>query len=267
MRSGDVYVLDAERRLSKFATVDREHRRSAIGMTVDTGRDLLWVVGTSFNMAENFDAEAPAQTGVFGFDLASGSLERDYLIETGGLGLNDVTVGPDGTVYVSGGVLRVLNEDSGALEPLATTPALFGSNGIVAHPDGESLFISSYPVGIGVIDLASGALHFLDTPEDATLYGIDGLYWYDGDLIGVQNGVQPWRLLRMSLDASMTAITDAHVIEFANEAVTATTGAIDGDRIHYIGQGPAPDPVPGHVPRNVAPFYGKTVIRTAPLDR
>ena len=43
-------------------------------MTVDPGVGLLWVVGTSFFLAENFDADAPTETGVFGFDLPSGAI-------------------------------------------------------------------------------------------------------------------------------------------------------------------------------------------------
>lgn len=266
MRSGDIYVLDANNHLSKFATVDREGKRCAIGMTVDLRRSRLWVVGTAFDMAENFDADAPTQSGVFGFDLASGALEREYSIEGADFGLNDVALGPQGELYASGSVLHRLDEDEQRLVPLQTSPELFGSNGVTAEPSGRTLFVSSYPVGIASIDLASGALRFLDAPENTSLYGIDGLYWHEGDLIGIQNGIQPWRLLRMSLNDDGTAVARVRVIEFANEAATPTTGAIIGDHIRYIGQGPAPEETPGHIPAAVAPFLGKTIIRTAPLN-
>lgn len=265
MRTGEVFVVDQNDQLSKFATVDRAGRRSAIGMTVDRDRGLLWVVGTSFNLAENFDAEAPTETGVFGFDLDSGEKRREYTIDESVLGLNDVALGPSGELYASGGVLHVLDERADRLVPLATTPELFGSNGITTDPSGETLFISSYPVGIGAIDLETGRLRFLEVADGTSLYGIDGLYWYDGGLVGIQNGIQPWRLLRMTLNESFTSITAVRVIEFANAAATPTTGAIVDDEIHYIGQGPAPDEAPSHVPASVAPFLGKTVIRTAPL--
>ena len=265
MRTGDIYVLDEHDQLSKFATVDRESRLSAIGMTVDRGRGLLWAVGTSFNMAEHFDADAPTRTGVFGFNLTSGELEREYLVDETVAGLNDVAVGPSGKLYASGGVLHVLDPDEDRLVPLATTPDLFGSNGITTDPSGDTLFVSSYPVGIGAINLETGQLRFLEAPEGTSLYGIDGLYWYRGGLVGIQNGIQPWRLLRMTLDDGLTEISVVHVIEFANDAAVPTTGAIVGNEIHYIGQGPAPDPAPSQFPEWLTPFVGKTVIRTAPL--
>ena len=266
MRSGDIFVLDADRGLTKFATVDREGKRSAIGMTVDRSRGLLWVVGTTFDMAENFDADAPTLSGIFGFDLASGELEREHSIENAVFGLNDVAVGPHGELYASGGVLHVLDEGEQRLVPLRTTPALFGSNGITAEPGGRMLFVSSYPVGIASIDLATGAARFLDAPENTSLYGIDGLYWHDGDLVRIQNGVKPWRLLRMRLNADKTAVVRARIVEMANDAALPTTGAIIGDHIRYIGQGPVPEEAPSHVPPALAPFLGETIIRSAPLD-
>ena len=266
MRTGDVYVLDAALRLSKFASVDAEGRLSAIGMTVDSARGLLWVVGTGFDLAENFDTDAPVETGVFGFDLNDGTLRERIVFETDGFGLNDVAVGPDGTVFASGGVLRKLDEDANALVPVQTSQTLFGTNGVAPHPDGEVLFASSYPVGVAAINLTSGDTAFLETPENITLYGIDGMYWHDGGLLAVQNGVNPWRLIHLTLDDDLRRVTDARIIELGNPISTPTTGAIVGDRIHLIGQGPDPDPVPRHFGVQHAQFAGPTVIRTAPLN-
>jgi DNA-binding beta-propeller fold protein YncE len=266
MRSGDVYVIDTQDQLSKFASVADNGVYSAIGMTVDSGRGLLWTVGTGFFMAEGFDADNPMASGLFGFDLKSGELEHRYLVGEAIDGLNDVTVAPGGDVYVSGSVLHVLEAGSEQLRPVETKPELFGTNGLTLDPSGKTLFVSSYPVGIGAIDIESGELRYLESPENKPLYGIDGLYWYEGDLIGIQNGIQPWRLLRMSLNDDRTAVTHVRVIEFANAALTATTGAIEGDRIHYIGQGPRPETRPSQFPEALASYLGKTLIMTAPLE-
>jgi hypothetical protein len=106
----------------------------------------------------------------------------------------------------------------------------------------------------------------LQAPANTTLYGIDGLYWYHGNLIGVQNGVRPWRLIRMTLDENRSSVTGIEFIEFANEHITPTTGAIAGNVIHYVGEGPPPDPVPAHFPPALARYAGKTIVMTAPLN-
>jgi hypothetical protein len=233
---------------------------------VDNEKNLLWVIGTHFFMAEGFDPESELAAGLFGFDLDTGKLTAQYLSTDGGEGLNDVAVAPSGDVYVSGSLLQVLRVGAEALEPVPTTPELFGSNGLTLDPDETTLFVSVYPVGLGVIDLSSGQMRYLESPADTALYGIDGLYWHEGDLVGIQNGIQPWRLLRMSLNADVTAIQKVRVIEFANAATTPTTGAIADDEIHYVGRGPAPPDPPAHFDASLGPYLGKTVIMTAPLN-
>ena len=111
MRSGDVYALNHNKELTKFTTVDVANKRSAIGMTVDPERGLLWVVATSFEMAENFRDGDTIETALVGFDLDSGIETKRYDVPETTFGLNDVALGPDGTLYASGDTLQILDRD------------------------------------------------------------------------------------------------------------------------------------------------------------
>ncbi len=235
-------------------------------MMADADRNVLWVVGTWFFLAEGYTTEQPLPSGLFGFDLATGQLEHRYPVADVDSTLNDVALAPNGDIYVSGTELQVLEKDSGALRPFATSPAVFGSNGLTLDPAGNRLFVSSYPLGLVAIDVESGTLRVLTSPPDRPLYGIDGLYWHEDGLIAVQNGVQPWRILRIELSEDYAAVTAVDFIEFANDTVTATTAVIDGQRIYYLGQGPSPQNPPAHFPASLGPYLGKTVIMTAALD-
>lgn len=266
MRSGDIFVMDSHGQLSKFASVLHEGKLAAIGLCVDAERGLLWAVGSSFFAVEGYDADAPEYSGVFGFDLKSGDLQRKLLADDGSVAFNDVTVGPHGDIYISGGVLSTIAAGSDEIQPLITNPTVPGTNGVTASPDGKTLYVSSYPVGVAAIDLESGRSLFLETPEETPLYGVDGLYWYQGDLIAFQNGIKPWRLVRVTLNKELTVATRVRLIEFANPDVEPTTGTIDGDVVHYIGQGPAPSNPPPQFPESIHAWLGKTVVMTAPLD-
>ena len=266
MRTGDIYVIDGGKQLSKFATVHHEGKLAAIGMSVDLRANTLWVVGSSSFLVEDFVADAPSRNGVFGFDLDSGDLLKQYIANDSLENFNDVVVGANGELYVSASTLSVIRNGSETIEPIDTSLPIFGANGIAVRPDGKRIFVSSYPVGIAAVDPETGESEWLATPENISLYGVDGLYWYKGDLVGVQNGVRPWRLVRLQLNAEQSAVTNVHLIEFANKDVTATTGAIVGDVIHYVGQGPDPARVPSQFPEAIAPFSGKIVVMTAPLN-
>ena len=266
MRSGDIYVVDAAGQLSKFATVRHDGKLAAIGLTVDVARSILWAVGTSFDLVEDFDPDAPVRSGAFGFDLVTGQLREKFIADNPTNGFNDVAVAPSGDIFLSGDTLSIIRTGNRTIEAINTDIQIYGSNGIAVRPDGKRIFASSYPVGIAAVHPDSGESYWLDAPADVSLYGIDGLYWYEGALIGVQNGIQPWRLIRMQLNDEQTAITNVRLIEFANDDLIPTTGAIVGDMIHYVGQGPQPDSVPIQFPDAIAQFTGKTIVMAAPLN-
>lgn len=261
MRTGDVFVADREGRYTRFASVAP---LAAIGMTVDTARNVLWVVAAPSFVTGAEAAGGPATSGVHGFDLADGT--RRYVHErTSDAAYNDVTVAADGTLYLSGTEPGVVKAGTDALVPLDTSEPVFGSNGILVAPGGTHLVTAAYPAGIAVIRIADGATHFLEAPADVPLYGIDGMYWHDGGLLAVQNGTPPWRLMHFAVDDSLTHITSARTLEIANPLLTPTTGAIVGDEFLYIGQGPAPISPPAHVPANLHGVLGRVVVMTAPL--
>lgn len=265
MRTGEIYVVDGDSRVSRFASVDPEGRLSAVGMTVDVGRGLLWAVGATFDLAENADNGERIRSGLFGFDLESGALRRTYRVPQEGEVLNDVTIGPRGRLFATGSGVYVADERDERLRRIETTIEVFGSNGIVVTPDGESLIVTSYPVGLFAIDIPTGAAQALGKPDGVTLYGIDGLYWHEGALIGVQNGARPWRLVRFHLDEALTAVTAAEIIEMNNEATTPMTGAIVDDAIYYIGESRDPEPAPSQFPESLHRNLGAVLIRKAEL--
>lgn len=67
--------------------------------------------------------------------------------------------------------------------------------------------------------------------------GIDGLYWHDGDLIGVQNSTNPGRVVRIMLTdkgtkvAGLTVLQSHHHPDFDEP----TTGTIAHGALQVIG--------------------------------
>ena len=79
--------------------------------------------------------------------------------------------------------------------------------------DGHRLFVPDYSRGIGIVDLASRQVKLLEHPKELSLGGIDGMYLVGRTLIAIQNGTVPERLIRMTLDASLTHVLEWETIE------------------------------------------------------
>lgn len=207
--------------------------QQVLGLAVDARRRLLYAVST--NAVAN---AKPAYNAVLGFDLKSGKQMAEYLIPAAGQ-LNDVAVAPDGVLYVSdsasGIVWRVAPPDP---SPTALVPAgaTGGCNGLTLTPDGKTLYVA-HSTGVARVDTATGKLDKLTPPARQTIAAIDGMYWWRGDLIGIQNITNPGRVIRLKLNTAGTEIATVDTLQSHHNRAfhEPTTGAIAGDAIYVLG--------------------------------
>jgi hypothetical protein len=66
------------------------------------------------------------------------------------------------------------------------------------------------------LDLAGRGVTLLQTADSVLALGIDGLYYHQGHLIGIQNGVVPHRVARFTLSPAGDRILEARVLERAH---------------------------------------------------
>jgi len=68
-----------------------------------------------------------------------------------------------------------------------------------------------------------------------TVAGADGLYWYKGSLIAVQNGIGSPRIAAFRLSPDGSRVLKTTVLENRSAFMDQpTTGAIDGDNFYFI---------------------------------
>jgi len=227
-----IVVTDGRGTVHDFSQPD-DKLDTVLGLTVDARRNALYAVST--NGFED-SAKVERRNAVLRYDLKTGRLASRHDAPAAKQ-LNDVAVGPDGTVYVTdseAGTLFRMRPGETVLTPFGTPAAVRGANGIAASPDG-TLYVT-LSTGIGRIDPRDGAMKRLDQPDTVVTGGIDGLYWYRGDLVGVQNTPNPGRVIRIRLDPAgqrvvgLTVLQSHHHPEFAEP----TTGAIADGAIHVL---------------------------------
>ena len=183
---------------------DREDLTSVLGVRVDTARNSVWATTSALRNVPGFRPADTANASLLRVDLASHAIVQriDLPIVPGGHVLGDLAIGPDGSVWIPDSQQPVLYR----LRPNATTldeirsPLFYSLQGAAPTPDGKWLYVADYSLGLLRMNIATGAIALLAAPDDATAIGCDGIVWRNGAIIGVQNGVSPARIIRMTPD-------------------------------------------------------------------
>jgi len=90
-------------------------------------------------------------------------------------------------------------------------------------------------VGVVKIDLADNSSRDVDPGPRNTMAGADGLYWRNGSLIAVQNGMGSPRVAAFKLSKDGNRVTQTTVLENRTQfTALPTTGAIRGNDFYFI---------------------------------
>jgi hypothetical protein len=138
----------------------------------------------------------------------------------------------------------VSDSDGGALlqwHPTTRTwssivdPRFRSLQGLAIAPDRHTAIVADWSHGLFRVDLRSREVVRVADQAHTTVLGIDGLTWHAGGVIGVQNGVEPARIVHVALDASWRTITALTVLDRqADLAPAPTIGTRFGDAYVYV---------------------------------
>jgi outer membrane protein assembly factor BamB len=241
VREGKIYLADKNGKLKEFITpADGSGLWSVYAMAVDSARDLLYVTSSSSLYFKGFRKEDFNKTGIFKFKLSTGKLVDKIVLPTdkGTHILSSITVGKDGKVFVADGVRNQIFtiEEGNKLKLLVANPRLTSIRGLAVSDDGNTLYFADYALGLFGADLKSGTgFPVAHDTAHLVLGGIEGLYWYDGTLVAIENGMWPKRVIRLSLTKDGKGITKMMPLDVANPAFDIpTNGTIAGDGLYYI---------------------------------
>jgi len=210
--------------VSEFAP-KQEGLDSILGLAVDAPRRILYAVGTS---ALTEEGRKRRRNAVIAWDVDSGKLLRRVEVPDAQQ-LNDVSVALGGRVFTtdsgSGAVYEIPRD--GAPRVVLTPGQLGGSNGLAASPDAKRLYVA-HSTGLAVIDLATGAMKRVANATRENIAAIDGLYEYQGDLIGVENVTNPGRVVAITLSKDGGTVTRVRTLlsHHHNQLDEPTTGAV-----------------------------------------
>lgn len=190
---------------------------SPFGIAVADGT--LWVTAAVVAQGAGHDGSS----ALIAFDLHGQRIATYPVPDQDRHALGDLTIAPDGTVYVSdglGGAIYVLRPGASALTRLGA-PKLFKSpQGMAVSADGRSLLVVDYALGPTRLDLATATFTPLKIPDGINVKGIDGLARLpDGRFLASQNGTKEPHILRLTVSPDWSQLLSAEVIAADDPAV------------------------------------------------
>jgi hypothetical protein len=235
-----ILQVDRSGRASEFVPAGQDSLWAPLGMRVDSARRVLWVAAATVPQMIGYDSTESGRSGLFRYDLATQRLTGRFLTpaDSGGHLLGDLTIAKNGDVYTSDSrapIVWRLPAGGDSLEIFVETPLLLSAQGLALTPDGRTLYQADYSRGILKIDVATRTAAVIPCRTGVVAIGIDGLYLVGNRLIGIQNGMEPHRVVGLTLAPRGDSLVALDVLERRHPShVEPTLGVVVGQYLYYI---------------------------------
>jgi sugar lactone lactonase YvrE len=249
-RTGDAYVASVRQRkivrrtrqgaVSDFIGSGQDGFLAGAWLAIDPNRRLLFASAAAAPFMSGYRKEDAGTSGLFVWDLKSGKLMRKAMLTPDSKPhfLNALILDREGNAYVSDsgtpGIYR-LRQGADALEVFVPGGVFQSTQGLAFSDDENTLYVADYTDGVWAVDMATRERRRLQEPADAWLGGLDGLTQVPDGFIAVQIGVQPQRVLRLSLDAQGRQISRVQVLEMNHPGYSGPIqGVVSGGSFLYV---------------------------------
>jgi sugar lactone lactonase YvrE len=218
--------------------LDREQHWSVFGMRFHADGSLWFASAAVPQLADVGDDRG--KTGLFRFDTTTGLVTRAAILpqyEPDQV-LGDLVIADDNTIYatdsLTGAVYRYYI-DSNEFDTLVERGKLGSPQGLVLDDGGGYLYVADYIGGLYRVSTQDGSLVRLRVAASITDYGIDGLYRHGDELIVIQNGTRPHRVVALQLGENGLGIASSRIL--ASNLKTfdePTLGVVRGNEFFFV---------------------------------
>jgi hypothetical protein len=250
--------------LRKFSA-DSDGLLGVFALKFDDAGRTLWASSSAVPEMKGGTSTDQERAFLARYDLSTRRLERTYALPADGRKhvLGDFLLGPDGMIYATDSVAPViwrLAPGADHLENWLENPGFKSLQGVAFSADGHSLYVADYSLGLWRIDLAGRSAALVIVPAGTNLRGIDGLYAIPGGMIAIQNGLNPPRILHLTVDEDGAGVRARELRPDHPAWADLSLGQVIGGRFHFIANsGWDLFPTPAAKP----PPHGVQILSTA----
>jgi len=210
---------------------------AAYGLGLHNG--MIWAATAASRQTKGFEAKLNIASKIVAINPANGQIDSQFADKSKDRRFGHLLAGRD-DLYVtdtdSGEVLR-LNGYAGDLQVLVPEGYLDSPEGLSENADSTILMVSDFISGLYRVDLKEGTLTHLLPPTDGTLIGISSLSRYGQDLIGIQTGFKPNRVVRIHLSDDWKEVRSIEVLMRSPKYLSQPSqGVVAGDRFVFVAK-------------------------------
>ena len=131
--------------------------------------------------------------------------------------------------------LYVIRAEKDEIELLCAGSPFVNLQGLALTPDETKLLVADYLKGFFLVDLQTKQVTPVAIPDNVAAQGCDGIYRVGNDIIAVQNGIKPNRVIRLTFGNDWRAIEKLDVLEANNPVFDEPTlGVVVGNKFYFI---------------------------------
>lgn len=217
-------------RVSEFIKTGHGGMWSVVGIKCYQPANELWVCSAS-----EVDS-AKGSSGLFCFDLTTGQIKNRFVVGNtdGEHFFNDLDISSGGDVFLTdskAGTVFLYDRERNSFAPYLK--AFVYPNGIALDEKRKKMYVAD-ATGIQIVDLSDKSLSSLSDGGITYTTGIDGLYFFNGDLVAIQDtGLQDDRVVRFSMKGD--TIRKVAVLQgMRQDFKIPTTGTFMDGYFYYI---------------------------------
>jgi tetratricopeptide (TPR) repeat protein len=213
---------------------------SVMGIEYDQKNKVLWACTGSLPEMMDYNDSLKGHSSILALDK-DGNILKKYVFK-GNHMFGDLKILVDGTVLISDTGENKIYKTTLNTEPelwFDLSEKVWNLQGLAMTEQEEYLYLSDYISGLYRINLKNKEVEKVKLPKTMSDKGFDGIYFYNNQLIGIQNGVSPNKTWALQLDQSGLDVVNARVIDQALDILDEPTqGILLANRFLYIANSP-----------------------------
>ncbi len=241
IRSGEIYQIDQQGQFSPFISDANPEKGpwGAVDMVLANDNKSLWVASASMPQFNGVTEQNLGRAMISQYRLSDGELIKRVVFgdsQTPQL-LTALHMGHAGALYflsLFDKTIYQLNADSDKPEKVIELPGLNAIKAITSNTDDSYLYVTDFEKGLYVIDIATQKVGNMDPKGERFFTGISDLFYVDGDLVGIQSGVSPARVMRFDLAQDLLIKMTFPVEASHPDFVTLGNGTLVDNHVYYV---------------------------------